>query len=250
MRLSPEEVPGGLGSASLASLLSAEIAGGRYGIGSTLPSESDLCQRFGVSRHTVREAVRRLAQTGLVARRQGAGTRIVAHTPRAAYVLSLRSLSEVLQFTRETQLEIGEKAVVALAAADAAFVQAAAGSRWLRLKGVRRAVEGGDVICHSTIFAHGRFAAVLADVARPGGPIYGLIESRTGEHVAEASQEISGGPLPAEAARVLKMAGDATAIRVTRRYLDMSGGVMLASLNWHDPAAFSYVVSLRRDPAG
>jgi GntR family transcriptional regulator len=44
--------------------------------GDALPSESDLAQRFGVSRMTARQAMQNLAQEGLVSRRRGAGSYI------------------------------------------------------------------------------------------------------------------------------------------------------------------------------
>jgi GntR family transcriptional regulator len=241
------EARGALGSTALANILQAEIGQGRYELGSAIPSEADLRARFGVGRYTVREAVRRLEEAGLVERRQGAATRVVALNPKSTYVHSLRSLEEVLQFARETQLEITNRAMVVLDGADAKLVGAAPGSRWLRLRGVRRGVKQNEVICHSTIFAHYRFSSVLAEVRVPSGPLYAAIAARTGEVVQEAEQEISAGPVPGVAARVLRLPTGATAIRVTRRYLDISGGVMLTAVNWHHPATFSYVISLRRD---
>lgn len=240
---------GGIGSATLASILQTEIGQGRYQLGSAIPSEADLRARFGVGRHTVREAVRRLEQAGLVEKRQGAATRVIALQLKSTFVHSVRSLAEVIQFTRETQLEVAESALVALRGMDAELVGAAPGSRWLRLRGVRRAVEQNDVIGHSTVFVHARFSAVLADIRVPSGPLYALIEARTGEVVQEAEQAISAGAITADAARVLGLSSGETAIRVTRRYFDMSGGIMLASRNWHSPATFSYIISLRRDQA-
>jgi len=54
--------------------LRAEILTGIYPIGTAIPSESQLVSRFGVSRHTIREALRHLRELGLVESRQGFGT--------------------------------------------------------------------------------------------------------------------------------------------------------------------------------
>jgi DNA-binding LacI/PurR family transcriptional regulator len=54
--------------------LLTEIAGGRYGPGARLPSEAQLCRRFGVSRPTAGRALRELQEQGLVDRRVGSGT--------------------------------------------------------------------------------------------------------------------------------------------------------------------------------
>jgi DNA-binding GntR family transcriptional regulator len=50
------------------------ILSGPYGTGDRLPSEADLAQEHGVSRLTLREAVRGLVEEGYLSRRQGAGT--------------------------------------------------------------------------------------------------------------------------------------------------------------------------------
>ena len=50
------------------------ILGGEFAVGSKLPNEDRLCDRFGVSRVTIREAVRGLIEDGLVVRRHGSGT--------------------------------------------------------------------------------------------------------------------------------------------------------------------------------
>ena len=50
-----------------------DIAAGLLRPGSRLPTEGRLCERHGVSRTVVREAITRLAADGLVTARQGAG---------------------------------------------------------------------------------------------------------------------------------------------------------------------------------
>jgi DNA-binding GntR family transcriptional regulator len=46
----------------------------RYKQGERLPSEDELCREFGASRITIRQAVGRLVDLGLVTRRRGSGT--------------------------------------------------------------------------------------------------------------------------------------------------------------------------------
>ncbi len=53
--------------------LAAQIAAGRYPVGSRLPSELDLAKQFGVSRPVLRQALGRLRAENLVTARQGAG---------------------------------------------------------------------------------------------------------------------------------------------------------------------------------
>ena len=54
------------------------IFAGEYPPGSKLPNEDLLASRFAVSRTTIREAVRGLAEEGYLVRRQGSGTFVTA----------------------------------------------------------------------------------------------------------------------------------------------------------------------------
>lgn len=57
--------------------LSGEIVEGRFGPGISLPAERQLCDMLGVNRGAVREALKRLAQAGLVSISQGGGTKVL-----------------------------------------------------------------------------------------------------------------------------------------------------------------------------
>jgi GntR family transcriptional regulator len=66
----------------LSELLEHEIVSGRLQAGRRLPSEVELCEHFAVSRTTVRQALGRLEQEGLVSRRKGQGTFVQESRPR------------------------------------------------------------------------------------------------------------------------------------------------------------------------
>jgi GntR family phosphonate transport system transcriptional regulator len=65
---------------AIATSLGRDIAEGLYGQGDKLPTEAVLAARFGVNRHTVRQAVGALADEGIVHARRGAGV-FVTMTP-------------------------------------------------------------------------------------------------------------------------------------------------------------------------
>lgn len=62
----------------IADSLAAEIETGTYAPGDTLPASVALAERFGVHRHTVRQAFRHLAEQGLVSVSRGRGTQVSA----------------------------------------------------------------------------------------------------------------------------------------------------------------------------
>jgi GntR family transcriptional regulator len=62
-------------------ILSGVEAKGLAGVDGMLPSEAELGRRYNVSRATIREALSRLEQRGVVVRRHGVGTFIVQPAP-------------------------------------------------------------------------------------------------------------------------------------------------------------------------
>ncbi|MFJ1457635.1 FadR/GntR family transcriptional regulator [Nocardia wallacei] len=58
--------------------LRAEIRSGRWSVGSRIPTEPELTELTGTGRNTVREAVQALVHAGMLERRQGSGTYVIA----------------------------------------------------------------------------------------------------------------------------------------------------------------------------
>ncbi len=95
--------------------LQSEISSGNWPVGTRIPAESELTKVLGVSRPSLREAVRSIVQLGLLEIRQGDGTYVVASD--ASEVALRRMLSEA--DTREV-LSV-RRALDGLAARDAAL---------------------------------------------------------------------------------------------------------------------------------
>lgn len=70
--------------------------------GSRLPPEQTLARLYGVSRVTLRQALQRLADAGLISRRQGIGTII---TPIAEVTLDLRPMESVTHQLKQAGYE-------------------------------------------------------------------------------------------------------------------------------------------------
>jgi GntR family transcriptional regulator len=82
---------------SIVRVLQKEIVSGKHPVGARLPTESALCRRFSVSRHTVREALRHLRESGLVSPRQGSGTTVAAAEP-SFYLHPVASVTDLMQY--------------------------------------------------------------------------------------------------------------------------------------------------------
>lgn len=230
----------------IAKTLQTEIEAGSFAVGSMLPTESELCERFDVSRHTIRDALRVLGERGMVSRRRGSGTMIAAGAPCSRYVQAMRSLEELTQYAHDTQYEIQRFDKVSIEPDVAPLIPAPVGSTWARLEGIRWRPQSSEPICATAVFVHLRFADHLHDVRAAKGPIYDLVERRSGERIAEVVQEISAEPMPRHAAKALGLRTGAPSLRFVRRYIDESGSTMLTSMNWHPAEHFVYRMRLKR----
>ncbi|NGZ76693.1 FadR/GntR family transcriptional regulator [Saccharibacillus alkalitolerans] len=77
--------------------LESLITRGEWEVGSRIPREADLMEKLGVSRNTLREAIRGLVQVGLLETRQGDGTFVTASSELSAILHRRISRSSVLE---------------------------------------------------------------------------------------------------------------------------------------------------------
>jgi GntR family transcriptional regulator len=197
--------------AQIFNTLSKRMQAGKYPVDMRLPTESELCDEFNASRFTVREALRRLVEQGMVQRRQGAGSVVVSTTPQAQYVHSLSSLNDLFQFALDTHydlLSIGQATLDAKIAAD---LGVAAGERWQLVEGLRRHEKGGNAFCCVHSYIAPRAKAYVRELKRCVGPFYAHLANRTGEEILEVRQDIFGVPMSPKVAGQLKCKTDTVA---------------------------------------
>ena len=94
----------------------SEITSGRWAVGEQLPNEAQLSARLGVSRGTVREAVRALVAQGMLETRQGSGTyvRSKADTARSLNRIRHTSLRDRLEMRAALEVEAARLAAQVL----------------------------------------------------------------------------------------------------------------------------------------
>lgn len=87
------------------------VANGSVPVGGRLPSEAELCDRYAVSRITVRAALRSLQEAGVISTRQGQGTTVLPHAETIAS--GLDRLCSVETFAREEGQDVGSASIEA-----------------------------------------------------------------------------------------------------------------------------------------
>ena len=224
------------------------IAEGRWPVGSLLPTEAELCDQLSISRHTVREALRGLVQAGLVERRQGAGSVVLARQPPRDEVHSIRDIAALMQYAHDTRLDVRRIGPVPLSAEDSALTHGPPGEPWLKIEALRLGPTGRPIAV-TEILLHPRFAAIADDLPLRSA-LYALVERRFGVEVAEVAQEISAGLLPPAVAAALGHRPRDVGMLFLRRYLGADGTTMIASRSWHPAERFSYAMRLKRAEEG
>jgi GntR family transcriptional regulator, transcriptional repressor for pyruvate dehydrogenase complex len=97
--------------------LRADIASGTLRSGERLPTEKELCERYGVSRPVVREAIASLKHDGLVITRQGAGAFVAEGGASNVFRLDVGELEDEGELAHIIELLIAVEVAVAEKAA-------------------------------------------------------------------------------------------------------------------------------------
>ncbi|UPY36292.1 GntR family transcriptional regulator [Sediminicoccus sp. KRV36] len=223
--------------------LLAQIRGGQHAIGTMLPTETELCALYSASRHTVREALRLVEEAGLVARRQGSGTTVIAHENRGRFVQDLTSMGGLLQYPEETRLTVLRAREVP--ASEVPGVPE--GEAWLRIEGIRRVRLTTAPICFVIVHIPTEYAAVIEEIGQQPGSLYALIERRFGVQLSSVEVDLSAGGVPQAQAALLEVDPGAAALMIRRRYFDQNGRVFEVSEGCHPAPRFTYRAMIKRE---
>jgi GntR family transcriptional regulator len=219
-----------------------ELAGGTLPPGAKLPSESDLAQRFAVSRATVREAVLGLVDAGLLVRRQGSGT-YVATVPRVKHALDTTvsytaMIRETGQAPGEIMLSSTRREATAHERLRLALKRPAGVTEVerVRLAGARRVIYSRDRIPSALLerVADDELSASLYVVLDWAGH---AVERAT----ARLTPTVADGPVGAH----LEVRRGTPLLRIEQTDYDRAGRAVMLSDEWHVADAFTLVVNRR-----
>jgi GntR family transcriptional regulator len=202
----------------IADELAAQIRSKRLAPFAKLPSEAELIERFGVSRVTVRQALRKLAQAGLVISRQGKGV-FVAGAVVNQELTALRGFYDNLVMQGH----------------DPA-------STVLRFECRRSSVSAPelrrlehDIYCFRRLWRIGDMPVAVADASIPGAgrkvtredverlPVYSIVRDVIQREVARASVQVRAAKCTAGIAKLLRITAGAGILEMERTSYDAEG---------------------------
>jgi GntR family transcriptional regulator len=217
----------------LADDLLNQIADGTFAVGDRLPTELELCVSNDMARGTVRRALGHLEALGMISRRPGAGTTVVASAPVSRYQPVAQSADDIATLAAETRLLNPESGEILLTRSLARRIGTRAGSAWFMMEGPRVARKGSNrPLCWSEHYLRadypreqhirGEFTAKdLADMEVEQTIYADLLDSR----IADALDAVTG----------------SAALVVARRHRNIRG--QLISVGIHTHPADRYVIS-------
>lgn len=215
-----------------------DITSGKYAVGSLLPPEKQLAETYGVSRHTVREATRKMANSGQISRQPGRGTVVCSATEPNPYVAGLGTAEDLVAYTNATRLEVLRSRQVVANAALAQALGCEEGSRWLEVEAFRHTIDGAAPISFTRVYLRPEFGDIVMRLRGRHMSIYSMLEEHHGQKIHTVRQQIEAALMPAPAAKLLGVAARSPALHMRRAYLDRDGRVLAVSANLYTAERF------------
>lgn len=232
----------------LADMLRADILAGKFTGEEHFPTEAVLCEQHGVSRFTVREALRKLQSEGFIQRRRGSGTTIQPASARAgALHQPLSNVGEILQYARDTRFNFTERGRVKLPRKYAEQIGLDLTGSWFRFGGVRTQTDDGLPIAIIDAYVHQDLADAVEKIETAKTTIFQQLEEHAGVSVARVTQDIQAVAATAAIAEQLKIQRRSPCLRIMRCYIDSSGRTFEISVSHHPGGRFAYAMHIDVD---
>jgi GntR family transcriptional regulator len=236
-----------------AAIIRRAIQNRRWPVGERIPGEPQLAAEIGISRPTLREAIRMLVSDGLLDRRHGIGTFVVrVPAPRIERgideLFSLSTAIEQLGYVPTTG-----KHNVALEAASATVsdeLRQPRGTKVVHLTRVRLA-DGRPVILCDDYFVDDRVANGLAPEQIEAevvslGSLYGWFDQHLGMPIDSALTHIEPVAADGTMAEALKVPKGSPLLRLRQTHFTADGTPVLYSENVHNSNVIQFHVQRRQ----
>lgn len=233
----------------MASELREAIVAGEF-TGQSFPTETVLCERFDVSRFTVREALRRLEAEGLITRRRGSGTTVQPPAARGgALHQPISNVGELLQYARGCAVVYRPSGEGPLPEWIAEQVAPDTNGRWKSFSGLRQQEIGEKPIAATTAYFHERLGEAVdaLDLNASSRTLFSQIEASAGVRASTVSQDIQAVAADETIARLLDVEPDSPVLQILRCYIDPKGQVFEISVSHHPGDRFAYAMHIDVD---
>jgi GntR family transcriptional regulator len=230
----------------IATRLQKQIRLGKYPVGNLLPTETELMAQHSASRQTVREALRILMDQGLIVRRAGLGSVIIATEPPVLFTHSVKSLGEWLRYANETYRDVVRSGEIVADRTLAALLKCEPGKHWFLIESLRRADQFAAPLGWTEIYVLRKFAGVVKRSDHGRAPVHEQIAKMYGQTTEYAQMEIFARGMPAALAKALQVKAGSPALTVVRRYYGVKEELFEVTVTTHPEGRYTYSMDMQR----
>ena len=216
-----------------AQALEAAIEDGRLPRGSKLGGEVDLAVQFGISRPTMRAAMKQLADKGLIIRRRGIGT-IVAPRPVRRAVALTSLYDDLAKAGRDPRTRVLSLKKMGAPPVIAEALGLGPGEEVIRIERLRSA--GSDPVALMRNAVPEGLLEITADDLESGGLYELLRRNGAGPHIA--IQHVGARKADGEEAELLEIEPGDPLLTMSRTAYDTEGRAV--EYGWHSYPAEAY----------
>jgi GntR family transcriptional regulator len=230
----------------IAAGLQKDIRLGRYDIGKLLPTETELMAQHSASRQTVREALRILMDQGLIVRRAGLGSVVIAAEPPVLFTHSVTSLTEWLRYSNETYRDVISSRDIVADRKLAGLLKCEPGKHWFLIEAVRRSDQFAAPLGWTEIYVLRKFADVIKRADHGRTPVHEQVAKMYGQVTEHAQMEIFARGMPRELAKALQVKAGSPALTVVRRYYGAHEELFEVTVTTHPEGRYTYSMDMQR----
>jgi GntR family transcriptional regulator len=227
--------------------LAAQIKDGEFAVGTALPTERELCEVFAVSRHTAREALRQLELRGMIKRRQGSGSTVMARTPSVRYEQSIQSIDDLMQQGSASRLQVlGGEEMTADANQFTSQVTLLTRLPCIRVRSIRYLRNDVRPLALVDVYVAVRSKAQarrLLNTATAAQEIVSIVDPAHLDRIEQAFAAVNLDEVPA---KMLHAKTSDAAFQTIRNYFDPNGRLLVVAHSLYQGQLFTYTSTLRR----
>ncbi len=226
----------------LARKLRERIISCQYAPGDTIPTEPQLCEEFGMSRITVRQAVSILESEGMVQRQQGRGT-FVRKLNRQSLGWNFGSVEDLIYLAKQSRLELIVKRKIKASEKIARDLEIPIGSPVYAFKGIRHIKDFKASYRSYVIEPIGRQIQIKSIENQV---LFAEIESITHERIKSASQFIYATPATKEIAEEMDIKTGSALLVTKRVYRSETDSPMMVAITKFPGDVYQSIAVLER----
>lgn len=232
----------------LARILRTQINSGEYKPGDALPTEEGLSKAFGVSRITVREALRILTDENLIVRHSGKGTFVAKRSGLGASVWAACTIEDLIYGGHETRRRYLGRRVFRASQGIAETLQIPADTRVLEVRSLM--YVGETPLAHVTLTVSYALGRRVPEKRLAEKPLILLLSEICGIQVGDVDQWTTASLADRRIGEVLGVSPGDPVLVLERIFYDLDGRPIELAVNRYRTDQFRHHIRLQQAVPG